>query len=151
MKKLLVLLMVVGLLAGALSVESSAKKKKKKKAKPVVKVTRTETAEYSAPGYLTVGTVTGNVCAEGTTACIVFPAQQGEKYVSVEVIDDSGTPSPVSVSLGESSTVYCGKTTAPVLFTGFTEVGVHVGTEAPPTCQGVATAGQVKVTFSNLP
>ena len=149
MKKLLVLLIVVGLLAGALSVESSAKKKKKKKAKPV-KVTRTETAEYSAPGYLTVGTVTGNVCSEGTTACMVFPAQKGEKYVSVEVIDDSGTPSPVSVSLGESSTVYCGKMTAPVLFTGFTEVGVNVGIEAPPTCQGVATAGQVKVTFSNM-
>ena len=153
MKRLVVVVMVVGLIVGALGVEASAKKKKKKKKPaPVVRVERVESAEYSAPGFVEpVENYSANVCA-GPVGCLSFLAQAADRYVSIAVTDKSGTPSPVKVAIGDGdATVYCGKTDAPIKLSAGAEVYVTVGITAPQGCQGAATAGLVKATFSNLP
>ena len=153
MKRLVVVVMVLGLIAGALGVEASAKKKKKKKKKPapVVRVERVETAEYTAPGFFSVAdNQTANVCAE-QAGCLSFLVQAVDKYVSIEVTDKSGTPAPMKVAIGdEDGVVYCGKTDGPIKLSEATEVDVKVGIAAP-NCQAVTTTGLVKATFSNLP
>ena len=153
MKRLMVVAMVLGLIAGAMSVEASAKKKKKKKKPaPIVRVERSETLEYSAPGFVAAADAhAANVCADGT-GCLSFAVEAVDRYVSIAVTDKTGTPSPMEVTIGDADgVVYCGKTDAPLKLAGATEVSVTVGIAAPPDCEAATTTGAVKATFSNLP
>ena len=142
MKRLLVAIMIVGLTAGAFGMEASAKKRKK-----VKRIERTETAEYSTPGFVRTEGGLSNVCAKGT-GCLWFPATPKDRFFSVSATDKSGTPTPIVVTLEDGTQeFFCGSTDGPMALAGATEVNVSVGVDAD--CQGIATQGTVEITFSN--
>jgi hypothetical protein len=155
MKRSLVLLLVLGLLFGSLVGAADAKKKKKKAAP--VKVTREATGTYDAPTLVIAG-----ACAQdGAVGCVSFPAGTGEAYVTVDVVDSTGTPVSASIQQdtngdGQEDNVlasFCGKTDAPVAFDPSFPVDVWVENVPNPDgpCQAVATSGTVNVVFSNMP
>lgn len=146
MKRLFVAMTIVALVAGAFGVEASAKKKK------VRRVERTETVSYSAPGHVSSEVRFTQVCADGT-GCFTFDVAPNERYLSVVATDTTGTPVPVQVEFGSGRAAesFCAATTEPIDLRGDVAVSVLLGVDAPPSCQGIATQGNVSVTFSNLP
>jgi len=151
MKKLLVFALVLGLVAGALSMPATAKKKKKKK-KPV-RVERVAEGAYTGSGGGLYGNLSGNNFGGAS-----FPTGSEEKYVTVEVTDASGTAISGSVGQdpdGDSFTdekgTYCGSTEDPISIEPGVDIVVYVD---QGTCAGgpsLVTQGTIKVTFSNLP
>lgn len=150
MKRTLVLALLVGLVAGALfAPEASAKKKKKRKERVVE-------SQYQAPAIGTTGT---GICLNPTNSCGRALPGAGEKFVKVEIADQTGTP--VSFSLGQDSDPealgtetdlgdFCGTTETFIALQDASEVIVFPWMLGP-TCASVATTGTVTFTFSNLP
>ena len=158
MKRSVVLLLVIGLLAGALTVPAEAAKKKKKK-KKAQRVERVVEVDYQAPAIGISPPGTG-VCLRPTNSCGDIVIGAGELYAKVEITDATGTP--VAFSLGQDTdpdTVgtehdlgqFCGTTgDDPVaLEPGFAIVVFPWA--LGPACGAVATQGTVKATLSNLP
>lgn len=156
MKKAIVLALVLGLIAGMMSVPATAgKKKKKKKPKRVERVVETT---YDAPAI--GASPPGNgVCLRPTNSCGDIAVGAKEKWVKVEITDATGTP--VAFSLGQDTNPdelgteedlgdYCGDTgdKAIKLKPGYAIVvfpwAAGVG------CASLATTGTVKATLSNL-
>ena len=159
MKKILSVLLMVGLVVGSLAMPAEAGKKKKKK--KVVRVERTVEAVYQAPA---IGSpATGGACPNATNSCAEIATGPEDKFVKVTVTDATGTP--VAFSLAQDTDeatlgsevdmgVFCGTT-------GDTPVAVQapgvsllsfVWLFGEVTCPGgVATTGTVSATFSNLP
>lgn len=128
--------------------EAEAEAKKKKKPKRVERTTRTVSAEYTTSGSVSLAIGTASVCAQDQ-GCLSFLSQDGEKYVSLEVADATGTPSPFLVDT--SNAAYCGATVAPIWLNGAAEVNITMASVSLPDCTGVATTGTISATFSNLP
>ena len=88
MRKTVTLLVILGLLAGAMAAPAEAKKKKKKKKPRVVEV------EYTGGGIGVIAAgLGGGICPmtePGSGECIEIPLMPGEKYVKVEVKDATG-------------------------------------------------------------
>jgi hypothetical protein len=151
MKKTLVLLVALGLIAGSFAAPATAKKKKKKKP---VRVERVVEARYEFPAGIGSSSI-GGACS----GCPAFPNSPDELYVAVEVTDDASPTAGVSFSWdtdgdGVSDTGFevCGATD------GFIEIPSSVSITAFPwilpgaDCpDGVSTSGTIKVTFSNMP
>lgn len=138
-------------LVGQLPTAAAGKKKKR--------VERTAEADYVGfSGFR--GAVEGS-CDQAPVACVRIPVEPGEKYVSVDVVDNSGQPVWASVYIygynepADSHEHVCGASEGSLkLLGGLTELVVVVtqttgGATSP--CTGAATAGTVAVTFSNLP
>ena len=161
MKKTVVLVLALALIAGSLAAPALAKKKKKKP----VRVERVVELDYSAPGIgATVAGSGGGICpfADPTTQeCIEVPLQVGEAYVKVELVDATGQKVSGSLSQGDTDGdgignlygQFCGAHEAPIKMES-TTVPLRIsfyngtcddGTPAP------ATTGTITVTFSNLP
>src|SRR5687768_15511717 len=89
MRKSLHLLLILGLLVGALLAPAEAAKKKKK-------VTRKVEAAYQLPGF---GTPTASVgCSPALGSCGNFAIGSTEKYAKITLTDASGTPVAFSVA-----------------------------------------------------
>jgi len=153
MRKAIVVALVLGLVAGALSAPAVAKKKKPKKVERVVEIT------YDA-GATGVGSPVGTgVCFRPTNSCGDIPVGSTEKFITVELKDTSGLPVSFSLTqdtdpeaLGSESDLgdFCGKTDEPIqIEPGFTVI-VFPWTLGP-ACGSVATSGTVSATLSNLP
>ena len=95
----------------------------------------------------------------GNFSAVEFPMGVGEKYVSIEVFDQTGQPVRGGINVdGDGSPetqetslgTFCGKTEKPIKVVRG-PITVFVGSG---TCDGqpaVATYGTVKATFSNVP
>jgi hypothetical protein len=159
MKKSVVMLLVLGLIFGALVGAADAKKKKKKPPAPV-KIERVVEYTYQVPSPGVSG-VAGSCLAANVdnTGCKNIPVSVEEIYVSVSVTDATGQPTnfylaqetdPSNTSL-EIFASGCGSTAAPVPISPGIELRVQVAAVGGPDCPGVATTGDVKVVLSNMP
>ena len=145
MKRLLTLFLVLGLVAGAMSMPAHAKKKPKK-------VSRTVDFTYVCPcvGRYQFGSATGTNLGGGPMAVAA------ESYLSGVAVDSSGQPVAVTIDqdtngdgLNDNVGSFCGKTTTPIKITPGLEIRVFVGD--PATCPGPAAGGTIHFTLSNLP
>lgn len=148
MKKLVVVALAAGLVAGAMIGPAEAGKKKKPK-----KVTREVVFDYvcPCPGTFQFGGSTGTNLGGG-----VF-AVGAESYLTAVASDTAGQAVPVSIQqdtdgngLNEPIGSFCGETTEPLPITPGVEIRVFVGFPSP-TCPGPAAGGQITFTLSNLP
>lgn len=151
MKRMFVLVMVLGLVAGSTVAADAAKKKKPRK------VERQATGTYQSTGVVAVGT-----CAQTDAInCVRIPAASTEQYVSAVVKDSGGQAVPVAVKAdldGNNSTetlygVFCGKTAEPIKIDPGVEVTFWVGITSDSASKACPppTNGSIDVTFSNLP
>lgn len=155
MKRILILVLALGLVFGSIATAEAGKKKKKKKP---VKITREAQGSYDAPTPVAVGG-----CAQtGAIGCVTIPTGPGEIYVTATVTDATGTPVPVSVQAdldgnNQSDMTYgafCGSTEEPLLVDAGATIQFWVGLtpgSATLGCPGFATSGTVDVVFSNMP
>ena len=153
MKRMMVLVMVLGLVIGSAVTADAAKKKKKKEQK----VEREATGTYQSTAVVAVGT-----CSQmDAINCVRIPAGPEEQYVSAVVHDATGQAVPVAVKAnldGDTSTetlygVFCGETEEPIKIDPGVEITFWVGITGDNASQGCppATNGSIDVTFSNLP
>lgn len=153
MKKSIGIVMILALVAAAFAVAPAQAKKKAKKTTRVV-----ETA-YDAPA-LGVAPPGNGVCLRPTNSCGDIATGGTEKYVTVEILDATGTP--VAFHLGQD--------TDPDTFGTETDLGDFCGTTGKKPvkiepgypivvfpwaigaeCGSIATQGTVTATLSNLP
>jgi hypothetical protein len=149
-RRALAVLVGMTVLVGAFGPSGAHAKKPKK---------RTVKTPYTEPA---VGAAGLGVCFQGTSCAFVEP-MPGERYVSVEIVDDLGLPVHASIIqdtsgdgnylAADDETVHiCGKTTEPLKIEPSTvTVWVWRGPGAPPPCPGMASSGVVKTTFSAKP
>ena len=147
---LLAVMLVTGFV-GSLPEAGAAKKKKK--------VERTEERQYVGfSGFR--GAVEG-WCEGEPLGCVIFPVEDGERFVSVEITDQAGDPVWASVYIHgytEGATPHehvCGASEGPMALGAGVEELVVVVTQttggATNPCAGAATTGVVSATFANLP
>lgn len=158
MKKILILMMVVGLMVGATTADAAQKKKKKKRAEPQ-KVEREATGTYTSTAVIGAG-----LCAqEDAVNCVRIPAGPEEIYVKAVVKDNTGQTVPVAVKAdldGDNRTeklygTFCGETEEPIQIDPGVEITFWVGHSRDTATDGRAcappTQGSIVVTFSNMP
>lgn len=151
MKRMLVLMMVLGLVVGSTVAADAAKKKKPKK------VERQATGTYQSTAVVAVGTCSQT---DGIN-CVRIPSAPNEQYVTAVVNDGTGQAVPVSVKAdldGDNRTetlygVFCGETEEPIKIDPGVEVTFWVGITSDNASQACPppTSGSIDVTFSNLP
>lgn len=149
MKRSVVLLMVLGLVAGSVTTAEATQ------AKGPTRVERTVEGSYGpfpAP-------VTGCNGVLDPFACLIVPTRSNERFFTAKVSDVHGQPVFVQVrSNGRTIAVFCGETTKPIAI----EPGAGLEfflvlpmwpAEARPECPAnrVKTTGTISVTLSNLP
>lgn len=133
--------------------DAAAGKKKKKR------VERTEERQYV--GATGVRGASDSPCVGEPIGCVVFPIEKGEKFVSLEVIDQAGEPVWASVYIygytdgTDTHEHVCGASDGTLPLTSGLEELVVITTQTTGgvtnPCAGPATAGTVVGTFSNLP
>jgi hypothetical protein len=151
MKKFLVFALVLGLVAGALSMPATAKKKKKKK-KPA-KIERVLETRYEFPAGI------GAAGAGACSGCPAVPTGPGETYARVEVVDDNLPTGAVDLSwdtdgdgISDTGITVCGATAEPVEVPESTNIVAFPFIVNGPDCPGGgATSGTIKITYSNKP
>ena len=157
MKRLLIVFMVLGLVAGSVSTAGATKKKPKR-------VERTVEGGYgTVPDPLTG--CDGRL-GSGSFGCVVVDARPSERFFTAKVMDAHGQPVLVRVvtATGRKVGTFCGETAQPVSFEGGSrleflfeptpDLWSHWGAEwlGPLTCPyRLKTSGSISVTFSNLP
>ena len=160
MKKSIVVLLILGLVAAFAAAPAQAKKKKKVRTERVVEVPYT----FGGVGVASPA-ATGGLCFTDETqpfGCKTVPVMAGEAYVKIEVVDATGTSVPGFISQGDidGDTIadgygeFCGAHVEPMpLNDEVTPVGVSI---YPGVCQdasggGIPTTGTIIATFSNMP
>ncbi|HEY7874728.1 MAG TPA: hypothetical protein VIG64_06360 [Actinomycetota bacterium] len=153
MKKSIVVLLVLGLIMGALVGGAEAKKKKKKKPPVPTKITRVVEFEYTCPcvGQYQFGSATGTNLGGGPIA-----TGAEDLYITGEAVDASGQPVAVDINqdtdgdgFNDAVGSFCGKSEAPIAITPGLEIRVFVGN--PEICPGAAAGGTIKFELSNMP
>ena len=152
MRRVLVVMTILGLLAGSLAAPADAAKKKRTK--------RTVKGSYDAPALI----VAGSCSQTGGIGCVSIVTAAKERYLRAKVTDQHGQPVYVSISANlegddfEDDTSYgsfCGKTKKPIPVDPGVELHLWVGFQVDPgfvgCVPGIATSGTIKVTLSNLP
>lgn len=156
MKKIIIIALVLGLVAGALAAPAAAGKKKKKKKN--AKVERTVEGSYMLPSLV----IAGGCAQQDAIGCVRFAVGAGEKFVTaVKITDDNGLPIYASIQQdtdGDAQAdntvgAFCGELEGDALeFVPGANVDVWILTPPrDPTCPGQGTSGQVEITFSNKP
>ena len=148
MRRTSIVLLTIILALGVVATPGGAAKKPRQ---------RTVETPYSEPALGTAGI---GLCFPGAS-CVFVEPMTGERYVSVEVVDDLGLPVYASVmqdTNGDGSwlatddyTVHiCGKSAAPIEIDPSLTVAVWVwqGPGVSPACPGLASSGVVKTAFS---
>jgi hypothetical protein len=150
MRRSIVVMMVIGLLAGMVAAAPAEAKKRK--------VTRKAQGTYQAPA-----TVVGNCTQTDGIGCMTIPAGPKERYITATVTDAHGQPVVIEVTADldgdiQTETSYgsfCGTTEDPIKIEPGVSLVFWVGradNAAAEAClPGVATSGTLDVTFSNLP
>lgn len=150
MKRIFVVLIAGILAAGLLSGDTLAGKRKKK--------TRKVEAAY-ATSALGMGGVE-HVCPAEPFGCVFIPLKPGDKYVSLDIVDSSGSDVYASVYVYgytdgmDTHEHVCTKTDQPLaVASGIESLAVVVvhATSVTANCEGMVTSGTVKATFSNIP
>jgi hypothetical protein len=153
MKRFVMMLLVLGLVASCVTTAEAARKTKKP-----TRVERTVEGSYGpypAP-------VTG--CNEplGKFYCLAVETHSDESFFTAKVTDAHGQPVFVWVGgagRGNSPATFCGETTEPIWFSPGAELQFYVADLAPslvdppldcPTNR-IKTTGTISVTLSNLP
>jgi hypothetical protein len=166
MKKSIVMLLVLGLIFGSLVGAADAKKKKKVK-KPVARIERTVSINYTGPNFgVSSPAATGGICQLDTASpgdCLETPTTPDDVYVKIEIKDASGQAVAGSISQGDTdgdgvSDIYgqfCGSTgDTPLALTAPgapLRVTAYAGTCSDGSTASVMTSGTINITFSNLP
>ena len=153
MKRFLILVLVLGLIAGSVSTAAASKKTKR--------VERTVEGNYGVVPEPT----TGCNADRGSFACVVVDTRLREAFFSAKVTDAHGQPVFVQVVTpgGGRVATFCGETTHPISFDAgsrlefliepapyfFSHWGV--GWVGPLDCPyRMKTSGSISVTLSNL-
>lgn len=157
MKRIITSLVVIGLLAGALTIPAEAKKKKKPK-----KVTRVAEAVYQAPGFGTATAAAG--CSPALGSCGNFAIGPDEEWAKITLTDQTGTPTAFSVAqdtepgdptntIEENHGTFCGTTGEdPIPILPGYEMTIFIWAWGDAVCPtGFGTSGSIKAEFSNLP
>jgi hypothetical protein len=148
MRKLFVVAVAAGLVAGGMMGPAEAGKKKKPK-----KVTREVVFEYVCPcvGAFQLGGLTGTNIGGGPFAV------GAESYLTAVAEDATGQPVHVSINqdtdgdgFNNGVGTFCGETTEPMPINPGLEIRVFVG-EPTTDCPGPAGGGTITFTLSNLP
>ena len=144
MRKVLLLVLIVGLCFG--SIASAGAKKGRK-------ISRTAEATYAAPAYFYWAPTGDNIGGAN------FPTTAAERFVSIEIEDAAGLG--VSAAVGQDpendgtvdNTPFCTKTDQPMPVTPGLPVTVFVfvGPCTSPPGPAFATQGTITATFSNRP
>jgi hypothetical protein len=160
-KKVITVVLTIGLVAASLAVPAEAAKKKKKAPKPatVTKVERQAQGTYQAPA-----TVVGNCTQTDGIGCMTIQTGPGETFISkAKVTDSHGQPVVISIAAdldGDMQTetqygTFCGELTEPIAIDQGAAIVFWVGRAddaAVAGCApGVGTSGTLDVTFSNMP
>ena len=156
MRKLVAVMMVVGLIVGGASADAAQKKKKKPPPEPQ-KVEREAVGTYQSTVVVAAGT-----CAQTDAVnCVRIPATAEESYLVAAVEDEQGQAVPVAVKAdldGDNRTetlygAFCGSTEEPIQFDPGVEVTFWIGYTSDNAALGCgpATSGSITVTFSNMP
>lgn len=152
MKRTIVLLLVLGLVAGALAVPAAAGKKKKKSKKPK-KIERSVTVPYDTPAV-------GSPGVGGVSTLTGIANSPEEVYLSVSQTDDVSPLPFVRVSwdtdgdgTNDTGVTVCGGTTEePIEIPGGISMSLYPYVLPGPDCPtGFNTTGTVELTFSNMP
>lgn len=152
MKRFLVVLLTIGLIAGSLAGPAAAGKKKKKNKKPK-RIERVVEFDYTCPcpGVIQLGSLTG----DGTNIGGGSVPPGAEVYLTAVSEDASGMPVAVNFNqigasgFNESRGTMCGETEEPIELSPGADVNIFIdGFNA--TC-GVAAGGTLTITLSNLP
>ena len=154
MKRILVLLMIVGLVVGSVATAEAGKKKPKR-------VERTVQLEYTAPSPGISGVVGACMAVLGVpgTACIDTPLGSTDLFVKVAITDATGQPTNFDLAQETNAdqpgleifASGCGETPDAIAITPGVALRVTVTAIGGPTCPGVATQGTIDITLSNLP
>lgn len=161
MKRVLTILLIFGLLVGAMAMPADARKKKKKKPKRIERVVK---VAYDHPG---IGVSLGPAGAAGYPSSFPESGEIGtslkETFFKIEVEDASGQPVAGFISQGDLDGngvnddgygTFCGKheEAQPLEAPGQPIIGIYAysgfcedGTPA------FMTTGTIKITFSNMP
>lgn len=166
MKRILVLMLVVGLMAGSVASAEAAKKKKKVKKPPAVeepvKIERLVEAPYDCPcGVKLMGNGPGFILNDGRTGGAVVQTGAEDLYVTVDVKDKQGQKVFVRLTQGDTNgdglndtlADACNTSTEPLELPkpgAELEIFIFSGTCMDGT-PALATGGVVNVTFSNMP
>jgi hypothetical protein len=150
MRRPLAVLLALGLLAGGIVAGPAEAKKKKKKPK---RVERTVETSYTFPSG--IGTAGAGACS----GCVQLAAGPGERWVSVELQDDTLPIAGADISwdsdgdgLNDTGFTVCGATDGFVeIPDGVTMVAFTWIVTGPGCPGGGATSGTIKATFANKP
>ena len=151
MKKALIFALVIGLIAGSMAAPATAKKKKKKKP---VRIERTVEVPYAFPSAI------GVAGAGGCLGCPTVTTGPGEKYATIEIVDDALPTGAIDFSwdtdgdgVTDTGFTVCGSTDeGPIEVPESTEIVAFPFPVNLPECPGGgATNGTIKITYSNMP
>ena len=164
MKRSVIFVLALALVAGSFAAPAMAKKKKKKapvRIEQVVEIAyQGGNAGVSTPGP------TGGTCFVDPSmpfSCkSAIPESIDFKYVQVEVVDDSGQKAGGFISQGDTDgdTVadgygqFCGGHPEPIEMTApgnTVDISLYAGVCSDASGPSVVTSGVITVTFSNLP
>lgn len=167
MKKLLVLMMILGLVLGSIATAEAGKKKKKAAPPAPTRIEKVVEHKYSGGNLgVTAAGVGGGGCFNDPSmpfACIkIVPPGSEYTYVKLEVTDASGQKAGGFISqqdadgdgLSDGYGNFCGSHPEPVALEvpgGELGVSLYLGTCADGTTPSIVTSGTIKLTFSNMP
>lgn len=144
-KRSVIVLMTVGLVAGPLGAVEAQQRQRTK----VVRTVVGKYLPYPAP-------VTGCNAAVDGFACMVVPTRPTERFVAVKVTDAHGRPVYFEVLGDGIAAGFCGQTKRPVRFDHGRDLEIDVGlprwgiqTACPAS--SVKTTGTIRVTLTDRP
>ena len=144
MKRILVVFLGLGLVAGSVSTAEA-----KRKPARVERTVRGSYNAYPAP-------VTGCNAPLGSFSCLIVQTRRTEKFFTAKVTDTHGRPVFVEVYYNRMPlATFCGETTRPIAFAGGDQLHFYIGLNSlyPTThcpAHRVKTTGTISVTLSNL-
>ena len=160
MKKSVVVMLILGLVASFAVAPAQAKKKKVKRTERVVEI------PYQLGGIgVSSPAATGGVCFTDPTmpaSCKEVPLQEGETHIKIEITDATGTTVPGSMNQGDIDgdgfqdiySQFCGSHPEPIeLQDPFAPVSISMypGVCGDASGAGIPTVGTITVTLSNAP
>lgn len=159
MKRFLILVIALGLIAGSVATAEAGRKAKKPN-----RDERTVTGSYKTQ-FVPYGSLVYGPCTHpDANACVRIQTEAGESSFTAKVSDAHGQPVMVTVTSPGSNTewfeygTFCGETKEPISFDPGVDLVFHIGywdpylpTELPNCPPGLGTTGTVSVTLSDRP
>ena len=148
MRRFLILVMVLGLIAGSVTTAEAAKKTRKP-----LRVERTVEASYGPYP----SPVTGCNGVMDPFACLILPTRASESFFTAKVTDLHGQPVFVQVKSAGRTWAFCGETTEPIAFEPGSDLHFFLAIPNWPLemhlecpANRIKTTGTISVSLSNL-